>query len=261
MKIAVNTGSLSFDTPTAVAQAKGLGFTTVEVNLQQAELRYDFQREPDTAFYATLAQEIRIRGMSVGSVHNLFLNAAQAFSQGARREILQLSARVTAQLGSAVLVVHPADLFVSEEALSAYLSGAPKKRGALPLVAGFDQLRDVLDELGVRLALENVSYWHDTLLTNQAEYMALLVDALDCQVALDVRRSLHRAGGRSDRRPARPRRAGWKRAPSAARSSVGRADQVAQADACGGVRHRGPCDTSGARQHPRQPRLYCTFVG
>jgi sugar phosphate isomerase/epimerase len=192
MKIAINTGSLSFDTPTAVAQAKGLGFTTVEVNLQQAELRYDFQREPDTAFYATLAQEIRIRGMSVGSVHNLFLNAAQAFSQGARREILELSARVTAQLGSAVLVVHPADLFVSEEALSAYLSGAPKKRGALPLVAGFDQLRDVLDELGVRLALENVSYWHDTLLTNQAEYMALLVDALDCQVALDVRRSLHR---------------------------------------------------------------------
>jgi sugar phosphate isomerase/epimerase len=190
MKIAINTGSLSFDTPTAVAQAKGLGFTTLEVNLQQAELRYDFQRNSDTAFYTTLAQEIRIRGMSVGSVHNLLLNAAQAFSQGARREVLELSARVTAQLGARVLVVHPADLFVSEEALSAYLSSAPKKRRALPLVTGFEQVRDVLDELGVCLALENVSYWHDTLLTNQAEYMAVLVEALDCRVALDVRCSL-----------------------------------------------------------------------
>lgn len=189
MEIAINTGSISFDTPAAVAQAKGLGFTALEVNLQQLELRYGFNRQPNLDFYDLLAQEIQLRGMRVVAVHNLFLTGAQVFSQGARREILHLAARVAARLGSSVLVVHPADLFVSEETLTSYLSGGRKK---LPLISGFDDVRAELEELQVSLALENVNHWRDTLLTNQADHMRVLTDALNCKVAFDVRRGLDR---------------------------------------------------------------------
>ncbi len=192
MEIAINSGSLSFDTPTAVAQAKGLGFTALEINLQQDELRYDFHRQPNLAFYDVLAQEIKLRGIHVVSVHNLFLNSAQVFSHQARREILSLAGRLTARLGARILVVHPADLFTSEEALTRCLSGDIGGREDLPLIAGFDQVRAELDELEVSLALENVNHWRDTLLTNQADSMLRLTDALECQVTLDVRRSLNR---------------------------------------------------------------------
>jgi len=192
MDLAINTGSLSFDTPAAVAQAKGLGYQALEVNLQQGELRYEFNRQPNLEFYDVLAQEIQLRGMRVVSVHNLFLTSAQVFSQGARREILQLAVRLTARLGASMLVVHPADLFISEEALTHYLSSDMESRGILPLIAGFHEIRAELDELNVVLALENVHHWRDTLLTNQAEHMRVLTDALDCRVSLDVRRCLDR---------------------------------------------------------------------
>jgi sugar phosphate isomerase/epimerase len=188
VEIAINSGSLSLNTPAAVAQAKGLGFTALEINLQQDELRYDFNREPDLDFYDVLAQEIELRGIRVVSVHNLFLSGAQVFSQQARREILSLAGRLTARLGASVLVVHPADLFTSEEALTHYLAG----RGQPPLIAGFDKVRAELDALQVSLALENVNHWRDTLLTNQAESMHRLTGALECLVALDVRRGINR---------------------------------------------------------------------
>ena len=148
MEIAINTGSLSFDTPAAVAQAKGLGFTAIEVNLQQAELRYGFDRQPNLDFYEVLAQEIELRGLHVVAVHNLFLTSAQVFSQGARREILQLAAHLTARLGASLLVVHPADLFISEEALINYLSVRSEMGANLPLIAGFDQVRAEMEDLG-----------------------------------------------------------------------------------------------------------------
>ncbi len=190
--IAINTGSISFDTPAAVSQAKGLGFTALEINLQQAELRYDFHRQPNLAFYETLVQEIHLRNMRVVSVHNLFLTSAQVFSEQARREILGLVGRLTAQLGAFILVVHPADIFTSEEALNRYLSGRPQQRSRLPLISGFRKVQRELKNLGVSLALENVNHWRDTLLTNQADHMQALVEALDCYVALDVHRCLQR---------------------------------------------------------------------
>ena len=192
LDIAINTGSLSFDTPAAVSQAKGLGFSAIEINLQQAELDYDFHRQPDLQFYETLLQEIQLRGIRVVSVHNLFLTSAQVFSEEARREILALVGRLTAQLGASTLVVHPADIFVSEEALTRYLSRQPDQRPKLPVIPGFRRVQAQLKELGVSLALENVNYWRDTLLTNQAEHMQALVKALDCQVTLDVHRCLSR---------------------------------------------------------------------
>jgi sugar phosphate isomerase/epimerase len=194
VEIAINSGSLSFDTPAAVAQARGLGFTALEINLQQGELRYDFNRQPNLDFYDLLVQEIQLRDIRVVSVHNLFLSGAQVFSQQARREILGLAARLTARLGASILVVHPADLFTNEEALTRYLSGGPTGGGEVPVIAGFEEVRAELEELKVSLALENVNHWRDTLLTNQAGHMRVLTDALECLVTLDVRRSLDRPG-------------------------------------------------------------------
>jgi sugar phosphate isomerase/epimerase len=192
VEIAINSGSLSFDTPAAVAQAKGLGFKALEINLQQAELRYDFNRQPNLEFYDSLAQEIQLRGIHVVSVHNLALSGAQVFSQQARREILSLAGRLTTRLGASLLVVHPADVFTSEEALNHYLARRTAARKELPVFAGFEDVRAELQALDVSLALENVNHWRDTLLTNQAEHMQALTDALACQVTLDVRRSLQR---------------------------------------------------------------------
>jgi sugar phosphate isomerase/epimerase len=192
VEIAINTGSLSSDTPAAVAQAKGLGFTALEVNLQQAELQYDFNRQPNLDFYETLAQEIKLRDMHAVAVHNLFLTGAQVFSSQARTEILALAGRLTAQLGAAILVVHPADLFTNEEALIEFLTGSKDQSNRLPLIPGFAAVRAELEGLGVHLAMKNVNHWRDTLLTNQAEHMRVLTDALDCLVALDVPRCLQR---------------------------------------------------------------------
>ncbi len=191
MEIAINSGSLSYNTPAAVAQAKSLGFTALEINLQQDELHYDFNRQPNLAFYEALAQEIELRGMRIVSVHNLFLNAEQVFSQQVRCEILVLAGRLAARLGAGILVAHPADLFTSEEDLTCYLYNEQGARKP-PLIAGFDQVRAELDELQVSLALENINHWHDTLLTNQAESMHRLTNALDCLVALDARRCIDR---------------------------------------------------------------------
>ncbi len=189
MQIAINTGSISTDTVAAVAQAKALGFTALEVNLQQAELRYNYRRQPDLDFYETLAQEIKLRGMEVVAVHNLFLTGGQAFSIQARQELLSLAGRLTLQLGGSILIVQPPDLFISEESLYSYLSGASQTP---PLITAFASIQDKLKQLGVSLALENVNCWHKALMDNQAEHVATLAETLDCYVALDVAQSLNR---------------------------------------------------------------------
>jgi hypothetical protein len=85
-------------------------------------------------------------------------------------------------------LVHPVDLFVSEEALVHYLTDG----GDLPVISGFDKVRSEMDELEVTLVLENVNHWCETLLATQADHMRVLIDALECEVALDVTRGLNR---------------------------------------------------------------------
>lgn len=189
MRIAINTGSLSLDTVAAVAQAKGLGFESLEVNLQQAELRYDYRRQPNLAFYDTLAQEIKLRGMQTVAVHHLFLTGGQMFSIQARQELLNLAGRLAVELGSPIFIIHPSDLFISEEALFGYLSGSHE---TLPLITDLANIRDRLKSLGVSVALENVHHWNKALLDDQAEHVTALAETLDCQIALDVSQGLER---------------------------------------------------------------------
>ena len=190
MHLAINTGSLSFDTREAIAEVKALGFAAIEVNLQQAEFTFDFRMEPNFTFYADLARELKIRKLTLTDVHALFLNAAQMFSAQARRGVLTAEGQVVQALGASILVVHPTDILNNEESLDEF--AARKSRSEAPLIQGIGSVIRELQSGGVQIALENVQHWRDTRGTNDAELMARLAEALDCHVALDVRRSLDR---------------------------------------------------------------------
>ena len=188
MHIAVNTGSLSLNTFEAIERAAALGFDAVEVNLQQAELRYDWNRKPDLAFYQRLGDAIRDRHLTVVSVHHPTLNGAQAFSQRARAELLQAAIRAAAALGGPVLVVHPADIFTSAEDLETYFL----EHNAPPMIAGFDEAWAQLANRRLRLAVENVNYWRGTVMTNHAAHLARVTDDLAVHAVLDVWRGADR---------------------------------------------------------------------
>ena len=190
MQLAINTGSLSFDTRAAIAEVHSLGFTAVELNLQQAELAYGFQRQPRLSFYQDLARELSLRKLAVTDVHALFLNTAQMFSARARREVLSIEGQVTRMLGAGILVVHPADILDNEEWLDLYAAGRVRR---LPLVEGMAAVIRELQSGGVTIALENVQHWHDARSTNDAQVMARLVEALDCHVTFDVRRGANQS--------------------------------------------------------------------
>jgi sugar phosphate isomerase/epimerase len=189
MYLAINTGSLSFDSHEAIAQVHALGFSAVEMNLQRAELAYGFDQTPDLAFYGELTRELQVRKLTVTDVHALFLNAAQMFSVRARRAVLSVEGQVTKVLGSGILVVHPTDILESEERLDQFCADPNMKA---PFVGGIASVVRELQSGGVRIALENVQHWRNTCGTNQAEVMARLVEALNCGVTLDVRRGLDR---------------------------------------------------------------------
>jgi sugar phosphate isomerase/epimerase len=188
MQLAINTGSLSFDTRQAIAEVNALGFSAIELNLQQAELGYGFAQAPNLAFYNDLAREIKLRKLIVTDVHALFLDAAQMFSARARRDVLAIEGQVTQAMGADILVVHPTDILESEEWLDLFTADPRMKA---PLVEGISPVIRELTRGGVRIALENVQHWRDSRGTNDVQVMARLVEALDCHVALDARRGLN----------------------------------------------------------------------
>jgi len=189
MHLAINTGSLSFDTREAIAQVHSLGFSAVELNLQQAELAYGFDRKPNFAFYTALAREIKVRKLTVTDVHALFLDAAQMFSARARREVLAAEGVVTRMLGANLLVVRPTDILSDEESFASFVADP---RAGVPLIQDIGRVIRELRSGGVQIALENVQHWRGTCGTNDAEVMARLVGALGCRVTLDVRRGSDR---------------------------------------------------------------------
>lgn len=187
MQLAINTGSLSHDTREAIAPVHSLGFTAIELNLQQAELGYGFARTPNLAFYTDLARELALRKLAVTDVHALFLNGTQMFSARSRCDVLAAGGQIARMLGAGILTVHPTDILDNEEWLELYIAD-PKL--PLPLVEGMSSVIRELRGGGVQIALENVQYWQGARGTNDADLMARLVEALDCRVALDVRRGL-----------------------------------------------------------------------
>ncbi len=167
-----------------------LGFEAVQINLQQAEVGYGFAQQASLGIYAELARELAVRQLKVVGIHALFLTGPQVFSQDARSELMAAQVKIAQTLHATVLTVHPADIFTSEEALQAYAKQTGAKRAKPPLLPGMRDLQRSLAEEGITLALENIKYWQASRGTNDVQVMARLAKALDCRVALDVRRSL-----------------------------------------------------------------------
>lgn len=186
MKVAINTGSLSLNTFEAIEQAQALGFDAVEVDVHQAELRYEGQRKADLSFYQRLGEAIRQRGMSVISAHHPVLTGEQVFSQRVRAELLHLAIRATALLGAPILVVHPTDIFTSAEDLETYFL----EHNAPPVIAGFDEAWAQLANRGLRLAIKNVSFGRGLTLTNHATRLAQVAEDLAVHAVLDVWRGV-----------------------------------------------------------------------
>ncbi len=182
MKVAINTSRLSLNTFEAIERAQALGFDAVEVDLHQAELRYEGQHKADLSFYQRLGEAIRERGMSVVSVHHPVLSGEQVFSQRVRAELLHLAIRATALLGAPILVVHPTDIFTSAEDLETYFL----EHNAPPVIAGFDEAWAQLANRRLRLAIKNISFWRGLTLTNHATRLAQVADDLAVHAVLDV---------------------------------------------------------------------------
>jgi hypothetical protein len=188
MQIAINTGSLSQDTPEALERAAALGFRQVEVNLQTAEFDYGYRRKPNARFYRELRKKIDELGLSVWSVTAPPLTQEQMFSTRARKDILLNGIGAAGVLGSQVYVAGPTDLFQNEDALLVYF----EKGDAPPVIEGYDESWAQVINRRMALAIRNYDYWMGSPLINQVERIHTLTDALAVGCALDVRLALHR---------------------------------------------------------------------
>jgi sugar phosphate isomerase/epimerase len=188
MDVAVNTGSLSHDTFEALDRAAELGFRAVEINLQRREFGYGFERKVDFGLYQRLAERVQARNLQVTSLHGLALDGAQVFSSRVRAELLRATARIAVALGAPLVVMHPADLFTSEEALERFFAGGPAI--SPPVVDGYDECWAQLANRRIALGIENVAYWRGAPGTNQLERLARLLDDLAVHAVFDVRRAL-----------------------------------------------------------------------
>lgn len=186
--IAVATGTLSPDTPHALERARDLGFTHVELTLQSAEFDYTFRRRPDVRFYRRLQAQLHDLGLTVCSVTLPPLAPAVAFSPRARREVLLHAAGAAGSVGARVLVLEPAFVLTSDDAVEAYFQTG----GAPPVVDGFDELWAQAVNRRLTPALLNGEYFIGQALTNQADRLAQLTADLALGAALDVPQALRR---------------------------------------------------------------------
>jgi sugar phosphate isomerase/epimerase len=183
MQIAINTGSLSQDTPEALEKAAALGFRHVEVNLQTAEFDYGYRRKPNARFYRQLRKQIDELGLLVWAVSAPPMTQEQMFSTRARKDILMNGVAAAGLLGSQVYVVGPTDLFKSEDALQAYFDNPE----APPMIGGYDEAWAQVINRRMTFAIRNYDYWMGSPLINQAERMNNLTEVLAVGAALDIR--------------------------------------------------------------------------
>lgn len=183
MQIAINTGSLSQDTPEALQMAADLGFRQVEVNLQTAEFDYGYRRKPNARFYRQLKKQIDDLGLSVWSVTSPLQTQEQMFSARTRKDILMNSVGAAGLLGAQVYVASPTDLFESEDALQFYL----EKGDAPPTIKGYDESWAQIINRRMAPVIRNYDYWMGAPLINQAARMNKVTEDLAIGCALDIR--------------------------------------------------------------------------
>lgn len=177
-ELSISTGSF-YPEPTSqtIRRIHDLGFKAVEVMIQDSELNYDFHRHVDLKLFRELGKIVEDHGLSVGSLHAPLLSSGQAFSTRVRREILASSLEAASMLGGNTLIIHPHHLFLSYEDACKFLSSSDL--GIQDLVLpGFPSFLAKAEGYGIRVALENIAYWHDFPLLNDAGMMERVLEGL-----------------------------------------------------------------------------------
>ncbi len=183
MQIAINTGSLSQETPKALEMAADLGFGQIEVNLQTAEFGYGYRRKPNARFYRELKKQIDKLGLSVWSVTSPPQTQEQMFSSRARKDILMNGVGAAGLLGAQVYVTSPTDLFENEDDLAYYF----EKGDAPPTISGYDEAWAQVINRRMAPVIRNYDYWMGSPLIDQAKRLEKLTDDLAIGCALDIR--------------------------------------------------------------------------
>ncbi len=188
MQLAINTGSLAADTQKARERAADLGFGSVESNIGSQEFGYGYRRKPDAGLFRQIRADLDKKNLTVWSVSAPRLSHEQMFSELSRREILKGGAIAAGLLGAKVLVVQPADIFISQKSFDGYI----QDHKAPAVIAGFDEAWVQVVNRKMTMALVNRDYWIGTLLTNQAERLAKIANDIAIGCALDIRQALNR---------------------------------------------------------------------
>ncbi len=189
LQLSISTGSF-YPEPTkyAVKLAKKLGFSSIEITLQDSELGYSFQKSINWDPYKDLSKVIAATGLRVASLHAPFLSGEKVFSSNVRSDLLMRSIELVSLYQGNELVIHPYHILTSYERLCKFLlsNSSDVSNTFLPHV---DQFFKLASDGGVTVAMENIAHWYDHPLLNDPKNMKKLLTALDkekMKVDLDI---------------------------------------------------------------------------
>lgn len=179
LQLSISTGSF-YPKPTlhAIKRARKLGFSSIEITLQDLELGYDFRKRIDWELYKKLSEVILGSGLKVTSVHAPFLSGEKVFSSSVRTDLLLKSIEIVSLFQGNELVIHPYHLLTSYERLCRFLrsNSSNLRMGLLPDI---DQFFKAADDHGITIAMENIADWYDHILLNDPKNMKKLLTSLD----------------------------------------------------------------------------------
>ena len=185
--LSISTGSFyPASTNKSIKRAHDLGFERIEIMIQDRELDYNFQRHADLTFFTKLKRIVQEYGLTVGSLHAPLLSTEQVFSTRTRSEILHNSLEVASIFEADTVVIHPHHFFMSYEAAYKFLTSSNGTIGDFILPNFWAEL-DEAEKENVCLAVENVAYWSDFPLLNDAKLMKRVLAALgDTRLGVDL---------------------------------------------------------------------------
>ncbi|HLO17424.1 MAG TPA: sugar phosphate isomerase/epimerase family protein [Anaerolineales bacterium] len=164
--IAVSTGTFfPLSTLESIQHLKGLGIQDIELTLQQAEFSLTFERELSMSILPELSALVQKGKLCVRSVHAPSIRAERCYNLWARRQLLIHTIEVCRLLGGQLVVVHPFHLFRIHEDVLDYLAG-DNALSASALLPGLNEVLDLAQSAGIKLALENIQDWQDEVFFN-----------------------------------------------------------------------------------------------
>ncbi len=185
-ELSISTGSF-YPKPTryAIEKARALGFSTVEITLQNVEIGYDFHRTVKVSRFKDLARELKKLGLQATSVHAPFMTPEQVFSSKARSQILLSSLNITRIFEANEMIVHPYHLFASYEDAVRSLNSA-KAHIPRSFLQSTAELLNLSEKYGILVALENIAHWSDSPLLNSPRNMGRLIGALKNRAVVNL---------------------------------------------------------------------------